>query len=292
MDIRQTITDQIIELLEDETNSFREVWAKGAAKGMPKNGKTGEFYSGVNVFLLWQATAAKSYAHNVWMTFKQAQSVGAQVRKGEKAVMCVFFQMMTKGGNKDAAGQVTDATGEGVEFFPMAKPFWVFNVAQMDNVPADMTEAGAVHGEAFSPIEKADQLIAASGATISHMFDGAFYSPTKDLICMPARNRFTSPETYYATTLHELTHWTGHTSRLDRNFSKRFGDDAYAMEELVAELGSAFLVGSLGFIDATIQGHASYLSNWLKVLKSDKTAIFAASKQAGLAFEFLTEKKA
>lgn len=292
MDVRQAITDQIIELMERGALSFREMWVRGAASGMPRNGKTNEFYHGVNVFLLWQATAAKGYGSNVWMTYKQAESVGAQVRKGEKGVMCVYFQMLSKGSAKGAGDAVEGEEGEEGEFFPMAKAFWVFNIAQMDNVPADMAEPVSIVGEKFTPIEKAEKLIAASGAEIGYGFAGAFYSPGKDAICLPARERFTSPENFYAVSLHELTHWTGHETRLARNFSKRFGDEAYAMEELVAELGSAFLAGHLGFVNLTIEGHASYLDNWLKVLKSDKTAIFAASKQAGLAFDFVLEKQA
>lgn len=133
-------------------------------------------------------------------------------------------------------------------------------------------------------------MLAASGATINHGFDGAFYAPSKDQICLPARERFTSPENYYATALHELTHWTGHESRLNRQFGKRFGDDAYAFEELVAELGAVFVVGHVGFVDATIENHAAYVENWLTVLKNDKTAIFTASKQASLAYDFILEK--
>lgn len=126
-----------------------------------------------------------------------------------------------------------------------------------------------------------------SGAKLHHGFDAAFYLPSKDQICLPDRERFTTPENYYAAVLHELTHWTGHESRLNRLFGKRFGDDAYAFEELVAELGAAFTVVQLGMADTTIEAHASYLDSWIKVLKADKQAIFTAASQAAKTSDFI-----
>lgn len=239
------------------------------------------------MLILWDAAIESGYASNVWMTYKQAESIGAQVRKGEKAVMCAYFEMVKRKGNEADQGEGEEGGKAG--FFPMCKPFWLFNVAQIDGLPESFTAPAEVTAE-FSPIEAAEKMLAASGATINHGFDGAFYAPSKDQICLPTRERFTTPENYYATALHELTHWTGHESRLNRQFGKRFGDDAYAFEELVAELGAAFVVGHVGFVDATIENHAAYLESWLKVLKNDKTAIFTASKQASLAYDFILGK--
>ncbi|KNH06167.1 Antirestriction protein [Candidatus Burkholderia brachyanthoides] len=177
------------------------------------------------------------------------------------------------------------------EFFPMCKAFWVFNVAQIDGLPESFY-APAEKAADFNPIDTAEAILTASGAKIAHGFDGAFYTPSRDQICLPARERFTSPENYYATALHELTHWTGHESRLAREYGKRFGNDAYAFKELVAELGAAFVVGHVGFVNATIENHAAYLESWLKVLKNDKTAIFTAVKHAGQAYEFTIAKHA
>jgi len=287
MDIRQAITDKIIAMLEKGGNEARTRWTKAAQRGFPRNGKTGDAYQGVNVLILWDAAIESGYASNVWMTYKQAESIGAQVRKGEKAVMCAYFEMVKRKGNEADQGEGDEGGKAG--FFLMCKPFWLFNVAQIDGLPESFTAPAEVTAE-FSPIEAAEKMLAASGATINHGFDGAFYAPSKDQICLPTRERFTSPENYYATALHELTHWTGHESRLNRQFGKRFGDDAYAFEELVAELGAAFVVGHVGFVDATIENHAAYLESWLKVLKNDKTAIFTASKQASLAYDFILGK--
>lgn len=287
MDIRQAITDNIIAMLEKGVNEVRSGWTTAAQRGFPRNAKTGDIYQGVNVFILWNEAIGRKFSSNVWMTYKQAEGMGAQVRKGEKAVMCAYFEMV-KGKGAEAGHDEAEQGGKG-GFFPMCKPFWLFNVAQIDGLPESVTSPSETTVE-FNPIETAEKILAASGAIIGHGFEGAFYAPSKDQICLPARERFISPENYYATALHELTHWTGHESRLNRQFGKRFGDDAYAFEELVAELGAAFVVGHVGFVDATIESHASYVQNWLKVLKNDKTAIFTASKQASLAYDFILEK--
>lgn len=288
-DIRQTITDKIIAMLEKGGNEARERWTRAAQRGFPRNGKTGAAYNGVNVLILWDAAIEAGFTSNVWMTYKQAESMGAHVRKGEKGVMCAYFEMVARKNAKPAEGA---AEGEGKgEFFPMCKAFWVFNVAQIDGLPESFY-APAEKAADFNPIDTAEAILAASGAKIAHGFDGAFYTPSRDQICLPARERFTSPENYYATALHELTHWTGHESRLAREYGKRFGDDAYAFEELVAELGAAFVVGHVGFVNATIENHAAYLESWLKVLKNDKTAIFTAAKHAGQAYEFIIAKHA
>lgn len=287
MDVRQAITDKIIDLLEQGGNVSRDRWSKAAQNGFPRNGKTGSAYRGVNVLLLWTAAIDAGYTSNVWMTFKQAAEMGAHVRKGEKGVMCAYFEMVKRKGNEPVE-QEDGEEGKG-GFFPMCKPFWLFNVAQIEGLPESFHQVTEKPAD-FSPIEEAEAILSASGASIAHGYDSAFYAPSKDQICLPARERFTSPENYYATALHELTHWTGHESRLSRQFGKRFGDDAYAFEELVAELGAAFVVGHVGFVGATIENHAAYLESWLRVLKNDKTAIFTASKQAGLAYDFILSR--
>lgn len=284
MDIRQVITDKIIAMLEKGGFEARNRWTKAAQGGFPTNGKTGDRYNGVNVLILWDEAIERGYASNVWMTYKQAEGMGAQVRKGEKAVLCAYFEMVKRKAGEADQGSTEEGGKAG--FFPMCKPFWLFNVAQIDGLPESMTAAAETAKE-FNAIEDAEKLIAASGAIISHGGDRAFYSPSADQIRLPLREQFTSPEFYYATALHELTHWTGHESRLDRQFSKRFGDDAYAFEELVAELGAAFVAGHIGFVDMTIEDHADYVQTWLTVLKNDKTAIFTASKQACRAYDFI-----
>lgn len=279
-DVKQEITDKIIELLEAGTDAWKKTWEVAANNGMPVNALTGAPYRGVNVIVLFMASAQNGYTSNKWMTYKQAQSVGAQVRKGEKSVTGVFFDMVKKRAKEE---------GEEDALIPMAKAFYLFNLDQIDNLPEAMKEAAAEPRRDFNRIEEAEAFLGATGAVISHGGNRAFYRPSTDEIRLPEPEAFISPENYYATALHELTHWTGHASRLDRDFSKhrRFGDEHYAFEELVAELGAAYLCGEFGFIDATVENHASYLASWIKVLKNDKNAIFTAAKHASAAYDFL-----
>ncbi|WP_323507354.1 ArdC family protein [Glaciimonas sp. Gout2] len=287
MDIRQVITDKIIFMLENGTTKSNSRWTIGGQGALPKNASTDVAYNGINVLLLWAAAAESSYTSSRWMTYKQAAGVGAQVRKGEKSTMCAYFEMMRSKTDEIPASGEDSRKG----FFPMCKPFFLFNIAQMDNVPeALLPQAAPVKN--FSINETAEQLIISTGATINHGFDSAFYTRSKDAISLPNREQFRSPEAYYATALHELTHWTGHESRLNREHGKRFGDNAYAFEELVAEIGAAFISGHMGFVDVMMEDHASYVESWLTVLKNDKTAIFTASKQASNAYEFILAKAA
>jgi antirestriction protein ArdC len=277
MDIKQTITDKIIHLLETGTQSSAPRWSGSSRAGIPINAKTGEQYRGINVLVLWAEMAERSYARSQWLTYNQAAAIGAQVRRGEKSVMCVFYSRVTK---------VEAAHDDELEdSYFMAKPFWLFNVEQIDNLPADLTAVPLKND--FNPHAAAEQLLSDSGAQISYGFDSAYYSPAQDKICLPARERFASAPLFYATAIHELTHWSGSETRLNRQFGSRFGDDAYAFEELVAELGAAFTVGSLGLIDSTIAAHASYVASWIRVLKNDKGAIFTAASAAAKASDFI-----
>lgn len=276
MDIRQIITDKIIALLERGTNSSGPRWTGGKATGLPINAKTGEAYHGINVLMLWAEMAEKTYSSSQWLTYKQAADLGGQVRKGERSVMCVYYQTAPK-----PEDQQDD---EGGNYF-LAKPFWVFNIAQVDGLPADLCAPAALSD--FNGNQEAEQILIKTKAQIDYGFDSAYYSTLQDKICMPQRERFTTPANFYATALHELTHWTGHESRLNRQFGKRFGDEAYAFEELVAELGAAFTVGQLGMVDATIEDHADYVQSWVRVLKNDKRAIFTAASHAAKAADYI-----
>ena len=280
MDIHQIITEKIIQLLERGTVKTGARWTGSNQTGIPTNAKTGERYQGINVLVLWAEQAEKSYASNQWLTFKQAADMGAHVRKGEKSVMCVYYK--TVGKRDESQGDDEQDT------YFMAKPFWLFNVAQIDGLPSNLLDADntAAIGT-FNPHFEADQILHNSGANITYGYDSAFYAPSADKICLPDRERFTSEANFYATALHELTHWTGNESRLNREFGKRFGDAAYAFEELVAELGAAFTIGQLGMVDATIEAHADYVHSWISVLKSDKRAIFTAASHAAKASNFI-----
>ncbi len=276
MCIRDTITGKIISIMEAGIAKGASRWVPSAGQGMPRNAKTGQPYRGINVLLLWSEAAERHYSSNLWLTYRQAEGMGAQVRRGEKSTLCVFFDKIKK---------ESDEEQDQDKFYPMVKAFFLFNVAQIDGLPDSITAPFETHN--FNAVAEAEQILIDSRADIRHGFDGALYMPSKDQILLPLRERFTSAQNYYATALHELTHWTGHESRLNRQFGKRFGDDAYAFEELVAELGAAFMVGQLGMVDATIENHAAYVDSWVKVLKNDKQAIFTAASQASRASDFI-----
>lgn len=305
MDVQQSVTDRIVAMLERGGNVFHERWTRAASRGMPRNGKNGAPYHGANVLLLWDAAIEQGYASNVWLTYKQAASLGAQVRRGERAVLCAHFERKADKGPSSPSdmsngtpdlsekeGGVTDIA-EGTErSFLLCRPFWLFNVAQIDGLPSELIDACSdAVAPACGPVEAAFRLLGGSGAVIRHGFAQAMYVPALDEIRLPWPKRFTSAEAYCATTLHELVHWTGHPDRLGRAFGRRFGDDAYAFEELVAELGSAFAMGHCGLVNASIEGHVAYLDSWLQVLRNDRTAIFTAARHAGEAFEFILARE-
>ena len=282
MDIRQQITDAIIHMIEEGAKKWQRPWQALAEQGLPSNYATGHAYSGFNVLLLWHAAAERGYTRQEWLTFKQAQDLGGQVRKGAKGVLCAFFKMSPHGAGNN---QGDDGTTPSAGFVPMLKPFWVFNVADVDNLPEQPT----VELPAFSAIEEAERILQGSGANIIHGGNKAFFRPGTNDVHLPHPSAFKTPANYYAVGLHELTHWSGDAARLARTFGKRFGDEAYAFEELVAELGSAFLMAHLGLQDTTLELHASYLDSWLKVLRRDKTAIFTASRHASAAYQFIVD---
>ena len=289
MSLRDDITNTIIRMIESGAarGSSSPLWDAGVSLGLPVNFSTRQAYSGINVPLLWGAAQERGLERNEWLTFRQALALGGNVRRGSKGVLCAFYKMMPRGEGAadrgvDAASGSNGADADGKGFMPMLKPFWVFNVADIDGLALDAPITAG-----FDPIERAEQLLARSGVPITWGGTRAFYRPATDEIFMPARERFSSATNAYAVALHEATHSTGHVSRLARNFGTRFGTEAYAFEELVAELGSAFLVAHLGLAGARLEHHASYIESWLRVLRSDPTAVFAASRHANAAFRFL-----
>ncbi len=281
MCIREQVTQTIINMIEEGVGKWEQPWRKLGARGMPSNYATGHRYSGVNVLLLWIAAQERGYSLNQWMTFNQANELGAKVRKGAKGVMCIFYKLVERSEPHD--GGETEGDGRSI---PLLKPFWLFNVADIEGLQQEAAPSDA----RVNYIDEGELVLQASGATLQHGGDVACYVPSMDLIRLPAAEQFKSAEDYYATAMHELIHWTGGESRLNRAFGKRFGDDAYAFEELVAELGAAFLLSDLGMAEYSLPGHASYLAHWLKVLRSDKNAIFTAAKHATAAYQLLMER--
>ena len=283
-DIHQHITDQIVAAIEAGAGDFRLPWHRSAGNIMrPVNISSKKAYRGVNILTLWATADEKGYASGTWGTYKQWAEAGAQVKKGEKAAYIVFYKEFAVEG---------DEGSDEAETRLMARATPVFAAEQVDGyvIPALPETSGTL----VEPIEKAEAFIAATGANIVHGGSRACYVPLTDNIHMPPRDMFfdtatsTAAEAYYSTKLHELTHWTGKETRCNRQMGKRFGDDAYAMEELVAELGAAFLCADLGITDAPRADHAQYLDNWLRVLKADKKAIFTAASKASQAVAFLT----
>jgi len=277
IDLKQQVTDRIIAAIENGTTKKGQLWVNAGGSAMPMNYRSKRPYSGVNVLLLWLEAEMRGFERQEWMTYKQALEIGAQVRKGAKGCQVVYFKMLEKDAPADDGSTETKR-------IPMARSFTVFNAADIDGIPAGEAMPGG-----FEQHSTAEHIMRASGAQIIEAGTQAFYRPATDTVHLPERVRFDSQENFYHVAIHELTHWTGGGKRLDRDFSKRFGDEAYAFEELVAELGSAFMLSRIGLTSSELQYHASYIEGWLKVLKGDKTAIFTAASRASAAYQYLLD---
>ncbi|MGH6645092.1 MAG: ArdC family protein, partial [Bradyrhizobium sp.] len=239
--------------------------------------------SGINILLLWSAAIEQGRPSQRWLTFKQALALGGAVRKGEKGTMVVYADTFIPGAEREKAA----ASGEDPRRVGFLKRFTVFHVSQCAGLPP---EAGAVPAPGRAEIlPHVEAVIAATGADIRIGGDMAFYAPGPDFIQLPPQEAYFEPINWYRTKLHELGHWTGHASRLDRDFSGKRGGGAYAREELVAELCSAFLCAELG-VAPTVR-HADYLGAWLEVLKADNRAIFQAASLASKAADFVMGRK-
>jgi antirestriction protein ArdC len=283
-DVYSRVTDKIIADIEAGNLTWLQPWQAGGHKAgaITRPLRAGGIpYRGVNVLMLWAASIEKGYNCPLWLTYKQAAELGGQVRKGEKGSLVVYANTFTKTG--------TDEQGAEVETeIPFMKGYTVFNAEQIDGLPAHFYATVAPLNNAIERLESAERFFANTKATIQHGGNRAFFSPDRDLVQMPELQTFRDGESYYATLAHEMTHWTRHSSRLDRDLGrKRFGDAGYAMEELVAEIGAAFLCADLGITPETRDDHAAYIASWLQVLKNDKRAIFTAASHAQKAADYL-----
>ena len=271
MTIYQDVTDRIIAELEKGATPWVKPWQ--ADNTADRNIVSGKPYRGINRILLGMSSMVNGYASPVWATYKQWTEQGAQVQKGEKATSIVFF--------KPIAGKKDTDTGETEAGYCVIRGYAVFNATQT-NLSASVFEPPAVD---FNPIPACEQFILNTGANITHGGDAAFYMPSHDRVQLPNKAAFDNPQSYYATAFHELTHWTGHKSRCDRSLQGRFGNPEYAFEELVAEMGAAFLCA-----DHSIQGelrHAGYINHWLKACREDNKAIFKAAALSQKAADYL-----
>lgn len=283
-DIYQRVTDSIVAELEKGVRPWLKPWNADHAAGritrpLRANGIP---YRGINILLLWDSAIMHGFTAPLWMTYKQAQELGGQVRKGEKGSLVVYANTITR-------TETDETTGEDLEReIPFMKGYTVFNAGQVDGLPAHFYAAPQPALDPVARIAKAETFFAATGAEIHEGGNRACYNVTTDRVQMPPFVSFADPEAFYATLAHEITHWTRHPKRLDRDFGRRrFGDEGYAMEELVAELGAAFVCADLALTLAPREEHAAYIGSWLKVLKDDKRAIFAAAAHAQRAADYL-----
>ncbi len=277
----QDVTDRIIRELEQGCVPWVQPWSAASAPlGMPRSAASRKFYSGINVLILWDSVIRHGYAHQEWLTFRQALSLGGHVRKGERGTAICYADRFIPKKEQERAREFGDAPNA----VPFLKRFVVFNVEQCDGLPSHIVAPP----KPVAPCEQSPQaeaLIAASGATFVEGGGEAFYHRGEDFIRLPFRETFLSPADYYCTALHELGHWTAHPARLNRDLQHRFGSSAYAREELIAELTSAFLCAHLNIVPQI--RHADYLGHWLQVLKEDCRAIFHATSQTSKATDFI-----
>jgi antirestriction protein ArdC len=278
-DLYETVTARILAELEAGTVPWIKPWSATAGRNTPCNAISNRPYSGCNVVLLWMAQAA-GYPLPRFLTFKQAKEAGGTVRGGEHGFKVYFVKQLEirdKDATEDAESRIV----------PMMREYTVFNVAQCDGLPDKVVnglEAPKVHNHDARD-ELADAFIASTRADVREGFGEAYYRPSDDYVSMPPFVSFKSADAFYNAAFHELGHWTGHRSRLDRDLKNRFGDRQYAAEELVAELCAAFLCAEWGF-DNDLR-HSGYIQSWIGLLKADKKAIFTAASKAQAAADYL-----
>ena len=282
IDLYQEITDGIIADLEAGCPPWVRPWSSRSASSpmtIPQNAATGRPYSGINILLLWRSGRRQGFARQKWLTFQQTLAAGGNVRKGERGTTAVFANQFTPERERERAERDGDTPGA----IPFLKRFTVFNVAQCEGLEADPNEPP--YKPAHQLIPEADALIAATGADLRLGGPEAYYVPRFDYIQMPKVEDFPDPLNWYATAFHELVHYSGHETRLNRDLSGDRGGPDYAREELVAELGASFVCTTLG-ITPTVR-HAGYIDHWLKVLREDKRAVIKAASAASKAADFI-----
>lgn len=275
------VTNRIIAELEEGRLPWVQPWdASLCPCTMPHNAGSGRTYSGINVLILWAAVIEHGHASQGWLTYRQAEKAGGHVRRGEKGtVICYADRFTPRDEAEKARSEERDA-----RTIAFLKRFTVFNVDQCEGLPEDYSSAIDIPDPVLA-IAEADAVISATGADLRIGGGEAFYAPGQDFVQVPPQAAFGEPVNWYRTALHELGHWTGHTSRLNRDQSGGFGSAAYAREELVAEMASAFACASLG-IEPTVR-HADYIGAWLSVLRADEKAIFRAASAASKAADWL-----
>jgi antirestriction protein ArdC len=283
-DIYTRITNRIVADLEQGVRPWHRPWNVDHAAGkitrpLRHNGIP---YKGINVIMLWSASVVKGHACPLWLTYKQAEELGGHVKKGAHGELVVYADRITR--------TETDAKGQECEReIPFLKGYTVFNAEQCEGLPAHYYARSEAPTETTPQrIEAADRFFAATAADIRHGGTRAYYAEGPDYVQMPPFETFKDAESYAGTLAHELTHWTKHSKRLARDLGRvRWGDEGYAREELVAELGAAFLCADIGITPEVREDHAAYIASWLTVLKMDKRFIFTAAAHAQRAADYL-----
>ncbi|HEV2560291.1 MAG TPA: zincin-like metallopeptidase domain-containing protein [Microvirga sp.] len=282
-DVYSRVTSRIIADLERGVRPWHQPWTPGSSSPSSRPLRsTGEPYRGINVLLLWAEAQARRYTSPTWFTYKQAQALGAQVRRGETGSLVVYADRLTR--------REQDDTGQEHELsIPFMRTYNVFNVEQIDGLPERFSAPPTPPRSSATGLAHADAFVRGTGADIQHGGPHACYIPSRDHIRLPAFDQFRDAESYYATLAHELIHWTGHPTRLARTFGQqRWGDAAYALEELVAELGAAFVCADLQLTPEPRPDHACYIDHWLRALRDDKRCLFSAAAHAQRAADYLT----
>ena len=281
-DVYRKVTDAIVTAIESGIGQYRMPWTVRQDKGFsPLSVGSAKPYRGVNTLVLWAQSQSKGYSSALWGTYQQLQGLGGQVRKGEHGSPVVYWGTYEKQTGEDE----DEKSHRGL----FAKGYTVFNIDQVDGCKLPKRfEPKLSHNERLG---QADAFFAGVGVQIRDGGNRAFYQPdTPEAVYLPGFDQFPDPVDYYSVLAHESTHWTSHASRCDRQLGKRFGDDAYAMEELIAELGSAYTMARLELELIPRTDHAEYIHSWLRVLKADKRAIFSAASKAQQAADFLVRQ--
>ncbi len=280
-DVYERITNQIIAAIENGADKYRMPWHRNSADTFaPVNAASKSFYRGINILSLWAAAEKNKYPTGYWATYRQWQDLGAQVKHGEKAALVVFWKFRDQEQEEAPEGEESKSkTSRAI----LARGYSVFNAAQVDGYTAEAPKDTDINER----ISSADAFFTNLNADIRHGGNRAYYSPAGDYIQMPCFGSFIDSASYFSVLGHECCHWSGSSTRLNRDLKPRFNEEAYAAEELIAELGAAFLCADLGISNEPRPDHASYLNSWLTVLRHDRRAIFTASSKAQQAVDWL-----
>jgi antirestriction protein ArdC len=281
-DLYQEATDRIIKALEAGTTPWQKPW-ESVDTGPLRNGASGNSYHGINTLMLYCSSLERGFTDPRWLSFKQCQQNGWKIKKGAKSERVYFYKPLEVDERDFTGVPVIDAaTGlPRKKQIPFLQASPVFNAQEIEGIPS--LAPGTMK---FSPIEAGEAILQRCPVEIRYGGNSAHYNPTADTIGMPERSQWKSSEAFYATLAHEMIHSIGHKDRCNREFGQRFGDSSYAMEELVAEMGSVQLGMETG-LPSQIDNHASYVDHWLKVLKADKKALFVAAAKASQAVDFV-----